>query len=278
MSNVFAPIADGISRYPLAVAGGVGALLLLGLLSKSGGKSSGGISDAIAGKLIDADVQKAQIAAQQNIATAATMGSVQAAVAQAKASISIAGIQSASDQFATSNSTIQNRERLSVDRELGLKSFDTQKDLANIDSTLKRALQASQIAFDQWRTQIEDQFSRWSLPKILDYQRSQDLIGLKMTRASSPYIGAQNQWLIRKGYGPSYSPSYGIGGSGVTGQDVQGIAGAIAMLGRMAGDYFGGGGGSNTAVANSAMDSFAASSASSYGGLFSSGGGGGFFD
>ena len=61
MTDYLAPVVDGVKRYPLLVAGGVGALLLLGMLSKGSAKTPSGISEGLAGKMIDAEIGRAHV-------------------------------------------------------------------------------------------------------------------------------------------------------------------------------------------------------------------------
>jgi hypothetical protein len=210
-----AEIADStknvISKHPYLVAGGVGVVVLLFAVSgKKQAIPAGGMSENLKAKMIDADIQSQQIAASANVTNRQTAAGLAAAKAQQSAGVRLAGIQSATDIFGLKQGTIQARD-----------SNRTQLNLANVQSALENSIADKQFSFQRWSQQSGQDFSKWSQTAdqdfarwaqtsqqdfeqsqanmLFDYQKSADAWNYKIAKASAPYLGAQNAWLVRHG-------------------------------------------------------------------------------
>lgn len=238
MAEVLADMAESVSRHPYMVAGGVAAILLLGLMGSRRPTAPGELSDDVKKSLIDADVQSQQIDAAARIANGQSRAGVQTAVAQARAGVAMAGIQANADQFGMRQSTIQNRDSIAGQRAIAGMETRTAAQLANINSDLQRQLQAADLQWQSWKAQYDDAYNRWELPRLLEYYSAQDMLAYKQARATAPYYAQQSQWLVRHGiqpvgFGSTFGASAGQSLGSQIGPILQSIIGAV-------GSYFGG--------------------------------------
>lgn len=231
LAEVASSTSKVIGKHPYIVAGGVGVVALLFL---AGGRKSspppGGMSEELKAKLIDADIQSQQIAASANVTNRQTQAGLAATKAQQAAGVRLAGIQSATDIFGLKQGTIQARD-----------SNRTQLNLANIQSALESSLAEKQFGFQRWSQNAGQEYSKWAQESqqafdaqqagaMYDYQRSADAWNYKIAKASAPYLGAQNAWLVR--HGQSYQqPGFGSGFGQSLGQGLgQATSGGVNSL------------------------------------------------